>query len=184
MPSDTENLILQYRTDLDIFAKARLLEEIIARGDTKLIDLGKKISLKPSYICHIRRLVRLPEIVVDGYYSKLISVSHLFIISRLKDQDKLIVAYERVLTENLTVLQTEEMVRELLYGIKTEGKHLDSSERQSLVESLNKIGKDIKAKVAQTRIKAKLLLEIKGSPDQTSKILKKIIEHMRSLKTE
>lgn len=114
--------------------------------------------------------------IVDGYYAEDISLSHLFVISRLKDPKKIIDVYEKVLGKNLTVLATEEIVREILYGIKTEGEALTREEKESYRQQL---GKEIKLKIIQTRIKSKLEIEVKGSLAKTTKILRTILTNLK-----
>ena len=76
--------------------------------------------------------------IVDGYYSKLISISHLFMISRLKTKEDMMKIYEKVLSQNLTVLQTEAEVRDILYQIKTTGLVLDKNELKNIESLISK----------------------------------------------
>ncbi len=184
MQNDFDISISEIRRTNDIFEKAKRLNSLIRNNNIRLVDLSKKIGMKPSYICHYLRLNRLPEIVVDGYYSSLISQSHLFIISRLKDKSAIVQAYEKVLSDNLTVAQTDELIRQLLHGIKTEGEYLSAEEKEKLPEILRKNKDPISAKIIQTRIKGKFIFEVKGSPQTTSTVLKKLIDHLSVWKTQ
>lgn len=166
----------------DIFAKAKLFHHLIHEKGTRIVDLSKKFGIKPSYICHILRLNRLPEIIVDGYYSKLISLSHLFIISRLKDKKKLLEVYEQVLAKDFTVQETEEAIREILHQVKTEGSYLTKEEKETLVHNIGKDNQSVKAKIIQTRIKGKIIVEIKGSLAKTTAFIKKIVNAMTEKK--
>ena len=182
MQNEIDASIQAIQNEKDVFARAKLIEQVLKKFNLRLVDLSKKLSIKPSYLCHILRLNRLPEIVIDGYYSKLIAISHLFIISRLKDPAQVVKAYENVLSNNLTVLQTDELVREMIHGIKTEGEYLNPDEKQSFVENIKALKKNIEAKITQTRIKGKLVLEIKGSPADSSRVLKRLMKSLEALK--
>lgn len=184
MQNDFENSIAHIRQTSDIFEKAKQLNDLLKNNNLRLVDLAKKLAMKPSYVCHFLRLNRLPEIVVDGYYSSLISQSHLFIISRLKDPTAIVAAYEKILTDNLTVAQTDELVRQMLHGIKTEGEYLSSQERDKLIETFKQNNDTIKAKIIQTRIKGKFIFEVKGSPQDTTRTLKKLIERLNATSWE
>lgn len=181
MQNDQELLISQVKSQTDILEKAKILEQLIKEYDLRLQDLSNIIGIKPSYICHIRRLTRLPDIVIDGYYSKLISISHLFIISRLKQENLIVRAYEEVLSKNLTVMQTEELIREMLFGVKTTGDYLETEHKDKLLEKIKTLKKNISVKIVQTRIRGRIVLEVKGNPNYTSNILKKIIQQLQSL---
>lgn len=176
MNEQIEKLIARVKTETDPFVKANLIKSLIRDHDLRLYQLAKMVAIKPSYLCHFLRLNRLPAIVTDGFYNKDISLSHLFVISRLKEIENIATVYEKVLAKNLTVFETEELVREILYGVKTKGETLTSDEKENY---LNRFGKEIKAKIIQTRIKSKLIIEIKGSLEKTTKILRSILEQIK-----
>jgi len=166
-------LIEQLKLEVDPFAKAKLIFSLIHDHNWYLKDVAKTLSYKPSYICHYLRLNRLPEIIIDGFYSKDVSLSHLFIISRLKNPADMISAYEKVLGKNLTVLQTEELIREMLHHIKTEGESLTGDEK---IQYQTRLPKDFKLKIIQTRIKSKLIFEVKGSLTKTTKAIRQLLD--------
>jgi len=176
MNSEAEDLILRFSSETDPFIKAKILKSLISGHQLRIKDLSVKLKLKPSYLCHFLRLNRLPEIVVDGFYAKNISLSHLFVISRLKDGAKLLELYERVLANSLTVLQTEELVREILYGVKTEGEMLTEEEK---ADYYNQLDKGVRMKIVQTRVKSKLSFEVSGSLVKTTKILKNLLNRLK-----
>src|SRR3989338_9433451 len=106
MPTEIESVIEQVKKEKDIITKAKLLRFLTVDKELRIKDVSKMIEMKESYVCHILRLNKLDDMIVDGYYSKLISISHLFIISRLRTKDEIRLAYEKVISDNLTVLQT------------------------------------------------------------------------------
>ncbi len=165
----SQSLVEQLKLEADPFAKAKLIHCLISDYNWHLKDIAKILSCKPSYICHYLRLRKLPEIAIDGFYSKNISLSHLFIISRLKNKEEMTRAYEAVLTGNLTVAQTEELIREMLHHVKTEGEMLTNEEKKQFEVSLPT---EIKLKIIQTRIKSKLIFETKGSLAETTKAVR------------
>ena len=90
MIQDITPLLKQIKETNDIFEKSRLLEYLIKEKNLRVIDLANKIRYKSSYICHLLRLKKIPDVVIDGYYSKSISSSHIFILSRLNDKKQMI----------------------------------------------------------------------------------------------
>jgi hypothetical protein len=122
-----------------------------------------------------KMLRKLPDIIIDGYYAKQVSASHLFIIARLHDYVTMLTVYEKVLAENLTSPQTEDVVRELLYQVKAEGERMTDDE----IERFNrlfarKLGTDVSFKITQTRVKGKVSIEQKGNLAETTKMLRKL----------
>lgn len=180
MDNEIEGIIEKIKKEKDVFAKAKLLHYLTFEKDLKLKDIAPKLGIKPAYICHFLRLNRLPETIIDGYYAKQISVSHLFIISRLKNIQQMNDIYERILIENLTIFETEMHIREIIHQVKTESNYLSKEEKIKFIDYFLK-EKNIDVKIIQSRIKSKLIIEIKGSVNETTKkmreLMKRILDH-------
>ncbi len=176
MPDDVVEIINQILETDDYFRKAKLIQFLQNEKKVRTKHISEALSLKPAYLCHITRLNKLPEIVVDGYYSKLISVSHLFIIARLKETQHMVDVYEKALANNLTVLNTEELVREYLYQIKSDGDYISPQDLEAIIQQIKLKNKYLSIKVIQTRIKAKVVLEIKGNLKKTSQTLRSLLD--------
>lgn len=178
MPEEVSTIIEQIKQEQDFFKKATLLEFLKTQRKVRIKDLSTYLEMKPAYICHIMRLNKLPEIIKDGYYSKLVSISHLFILARLSSQNDMISAYEEVLGRNLTALQTDELVRSYLYKVTSNGEYISGEEVNEIIERIKKNHSDIHIKITQTRIKGKILIEVKGGLDLSSNIIRKIIQKL------
>ena len=175
---ETDQLIESIKQESDIIQKVKLLTRLTKDYEIKIKDIAEKMGVQSSYVCHLLRLNRLPEAIMDGYYSSSISLSHLFIISRIKDQTKIVEIYEKVLAESLTVKGTEEAVRESLYNVKTEGEYLKSDERDNFIQKITGLKKNLSLKIIQTRIKSKVIFEIKGNLDNTSKEIRNLLKRL------
>lgn len=162
MEQDVIDYIEQIKRESDYFGKTKLINFLVHQKHIRVKDLATSLGMKPSYLCHIMRLNKLSEIIMDGYYSKLISMSHLFVISLLQSQTDIMDVYEIVLRDNLTVLQTEELVRGKLHGVTSEGEYVQD-EKIKKAQLLLKTYFQADSKVTQTRTKTKLLIEWKGS---------------------
>jgi len=180
MIHDITLLLKQIKEDKDIFQKSRLLEYLIKEKNLRVIDLSNKIGYKSSYICHLLRLKKIPEVVVDGYYSKSISSSHIFILSRLNDKKQMIELYEKILGENFTVKQTENEVRNYLYQVKSVGKYIRQEDVEKLTMKVKEKYPEIDIEIIQTRIKGRVILEVKGDLEKSSKNIKLIMEKLFS----
>ena len=167
----------------DPFEKAHAILQLRKDYQVPLHIISHAIGIKSSYICHILRLLKCPTLIIDGYYSHAISISHLFIISRLNSEEKMIEAYEQILGNSLTVLQTEELIRTFLYQIKNEGEFISEDQKREFASSLDK-NNSLKTKVIQSRSKAKLIIEVRGSLLQTSYKLLQIMEKVKSIELD
>ncbi|MEK7078432.1 MAG: hypothetical protein AAB929_03835 [Patescibacteria group bacterium] len=181
MSSEVGVLIEQIKKEGDFITKAKLLRFLTVDKELRIKDVSHMIGMKESYVCHILRLNKLDDMIVDGYYSKLISISHLFIISRLRTKEEIRLAYEKVISDNLTVLQTEELVREILYEMKSTGEHIPQEEIEKAKKGVLDIFTGTKLKLIQTRVKSKLILEIKGSLADSTPIIRTILKKLTSL---
>ena len=162
MEQDIIDYIEQIKRESDYFGKTKLINFLIHQKNIRVKDLASALKLKPSYLCHVMRLNKLSEIIMDGYYSKLISMSHLFVISLLQSQTDIMDIYEVVLRDSLTVLQTEELVRKKLHGVSSDGEYIDEKKVQNLNAKIESTF-NAKTKVTQTRTKTKIFIEWKGS---------------------
>lgn len=159
------------RDTTDPFEKARAMKDTIYEVPMTLLSLASHLHVSPTYISNYLRLLRVPTIARDGYYGQLISLSHLFIIARVKAVDKMISLYERVLAEDLPTSKTEELVRDVLHNIKNEGDRMTDKTQETLIHSLKKISPALEVKVIQTRIRAKVVLSVKGPFTKTTEVL-------------
>lgn len=175
MNPDVTEVVERLRITDDIFEKGRLIKYLMKEKDFRMKDIAELLDIQPSYLAHFLRLNKLPDIIIDGYYAKQVSASHLFIIARLHDYVTMLTVYEQVLAENLTSPQTEAVVRELLYQVKTEGERMPEAEIDKITRLLErKLGADIAISITQTRVKGKIAIEKKGNLEQTTKMLRKL----------
>lgn len=170
--------IQKIQDEQDFFHKAKLIRFLQKDKQIPLKRISELLHMKPAYVCHVLRLNRLPEIIVDGYYSQLVSISHLFVIARIKDPAKMVEVYEKVLSTNATVLQTEAFTREALYQVTTKGDPLKTDEKDQLSEILKHGNSNISVHILQTRIKAKITIEIRGSLESTSQTMREMVKRL------
>jgi len=165
MQEEVLRVIDQIKKETDYFAKARLISFLVKQKQIRIKDLASSLQMKPSYLCHIMRLNKLSEVVMDGYYSKLITISHLFVLSLLKSEEDILSIYEMVLRDSLTVIQTEELVREKLHHVSSEGEYVTKEEiAKAGQEALTQYESSMKC--IQTRVKTKILFEWSGSREK------------------
>lgn len=167
-------LLNKLRVEEDVFKVSSILHQLIREEQMPLVQVSRELGAKPSYISHLLRIKKLPSIVIDGYYSKTVSLSHLFIISRLTSVDDMIKVYEQVLSGNLPTAKTEELVRELLFHVDSKGERVDKNRVDSLKSKFKDKGIDFE--VVQTRTKGRIVLEMKGNLERTSGLIEELLE--------
>lgn len=169
------NVITQIKEEKDFFQKAKLIKYLQAEKEVSLKHIAYLLDLKPSHLSHILRLLKLPMIVIDGYYSKMVSISHLFTLARLKTESDMLDVYEMIMTKNLTSPQTEEIVRKKLYGIASPKIRLTDAELAAFTKEMSELYPKVKLKLIQTRIMGKMTLELRGDTKETTALLKELM---------
>lgn len=166
-------LLEKLRSEEDVFKVSALLHELIRDEQVPLVKVSRELGAKPSYISHLMRIKKLPSIIVDGYYSKSVSLSHLFIISRLNNVDDMIKVYEQVLAHSLPTARTEELVREILFHVDSKGERANKQTVEALKDKFKKRGVDLE--VVQTRTKGRISLEMKGNLEVSSRFIEELM---------
>lgn len=181
MGDEISEIYDQFLQEKDIFKRAQLLTSLKRDKGVRVTDISKHLKMKSSYVSHILRLNKLPALVIDGYYSKAITPTHLYILARLHNHQQMVAAYEHVLANNLSVFDTEILVRTVLYGIKSVGEYLSVDEVRAFTVLMKKI--EIGAKIIQSRIRSKIILELKGDLLTSSTKLREIMKLVEKLPT-
>lgn len=181
MKEEDLKIIQQIKEEPDFFNKAKLIQYISHEREVPIKDIASHLEMQSSYVCHIMRLNKLPPLIIDGYYSKLVSLSHLYIIARLKTQEDMIKAYETVLSDSLTALQTERLVREVLFSVSSVGEKLSREEIEVFTENVRKGKKAVSVSILQTRIKGRVAIEVKGNLEQTTQWIRQFIAGFKAI---
>ncbi|MDA1316815.1 MAG: hypothetical protein O3B87_02200 [bacterium] len=172
-------LIHTLTTENDILKKARIIDVLRNEYEIRLPEIAAHLSKHPSYISHIHRLLRVPQLVIDGYYSQQISATHLMILSRLQTPAEIEEAYEEVLTNNLTSTQTELVVRRMKYDVVSDNQSIPPNELKK-IEVLLQDTLQGKVRILQSQVRSKIVIEQRGPASQTSAFIRKIVSKLKS----
>lgn len=165
----------------DPLSQAQLIVELKATTHIQNKHIAEALGMKPSNVSHLIRVTRLPEIVLDGYMSKQISFTHLILISRLKKHDEIVGLYEEILQKGYSALQTERRIREILYLVDTMGSYLNKDKIRSYENRISgSLGERVVTSIIQTRIKAKITIEMTGDLTKTSDFIDAFVTRFRS----
>ena len=176
--TSVDTLFKALAAEKDTIKKAQIISELHKDKEISLKEIASKVTIHPSYISHYLRILQLPAIVLDGYYAKQISPAHLFILSRLKKETEILKAYKEILTQELNTAQAEELIREIKFDVSTTDKKLGKVKVTDIIEDIVKEFPDVNVKIVQTRIKGKIVLELKGDTEITSEFLKQIADRI------
>jgi ParB family chromosome partitioning protein len=124
------------------------------------------------------RLLSLPDAIKDALVAGVISEGHVRPLISLGDPKLMLDLFKKILKENSTVRQTEEMARQAKGEIqkkepRTATHKLWVPELDEMAKSLEQT-QGLKASIFQTRSQAKIVLVLKGDVDVTGPKIKEI----------
>lgn len=101
------------REDLDPIEESEGIKLLIDKFNLTQEQVSEKIGKSRSAVTNSLRLLKLPENVKDLLKKGIISSGHAKAVLSLDDEEKIFSAVELIVKENLSVRQTEELVKKL-----------------------------------------------------------------------
>jgi ParB family chromosome partitioning protein len=98
------------REDLNSVDKARAFRDYLSRYSGTQEELAGRLGIDRSTVSNLIRLLDLPEEILEAVRSNQISQGHARALLGLDQPESQVVTYRRVLTEHLSVRQTEALV--------------------------------------------------------------------------
>ncbi|KXK07274.1 MAG: hypothetical protein UZ21_OP11001001135 [Microgenomates bacterium OLB22] len=172
--SDQEVLLKKITGEVDPIEKARLIQEAVLKYNVPKAKIADLLRVSRPYVSSLLRLLRLPELVIDGYYSGVITLSHLFVIGRLGDHDSMISLYEEILTNNVSSVDVDNLIRQRKHSVGSYPDRTDEKVKKALEEFFHAIDAEASITLIQTRIKGKLIVELRGDTQRTTHFFKTV----------
>ena len=136
-----------HRQDLDSIEIAlsykRLIEEIKITQEELSLKIGKKRSTITNYL----RLLKLNPIIQSGIKDNFISMGHGRAIINIKDEKKQLNVYKKIISQNLSVRNTEKFVQSLKNKPRNKINNLIPIE---IISEKEKIEKKLNRKISMT----------------------------------
>jgi len=96
----------------------RLIDECNLTQDKLADRVGKNRTTVTNYL----RLLKLPAEIQSGIQNKLITQGHAKALITIEDSKKQVTVYENIITNKLSVRETEKLIREINFPVKKEAK--------------------------------------------------------------
>ncbi len=169
------------REDLNPIERALAYRRLMDEFGLGTNEVAKRVGKSAPAVSNTVRLLTLPDAIKDALVAGVITEGHVRPLISLGDPKLMLELFKKVLHENSTVRQTEEMAR------KTKGEVEKREPRTSVdrlwAPELDDMAKKIKethtadrSEIFQSRIRARLVLEFKGGPEETTERLKKVFD--------
>lgn len=173
------------RTDLNPVERAKAFERLMAEFSLSTGDIAQRIGKSSAFVSNTMRLMSLPDAIKDGLISGIITEGHARALLGIPDVKTMIEAYKQLITEGGTVRRAEELARrmrekmgdqrsgraDIQYIVSEEIDRIEERLRSALTGMLprNKI------KLTRSHRETKIVIWLKGTPEETEPSLQKII---------
>ena len=172
------------REDLNPIEKGLAYKRLIDEFGLGTNEVAKRVGKSAPTVSNTIRLLSLPDAIKDALIAGVISEGHVRPLISLGDSKLMLELFKRVLRENSTVRQTEEMARQVKSEVQK--KEPRAKGDRLYIPELDEIGKEIRTKheldkvdVFQSRSLARMTIIIKGDPDKTTPKLKEIYKLLK-----
>ncbi len=169
------------REDLNPIERALAYKRLIDEFGLGTNEVAKRVGKSAPTVSNTIRLLSLPDAIKDALVAGVITEGHVRPLISLGDPKLMLELFKKILKENTTVRQTEELAR----GIKSEVQQKEGrTEKDKLwVPELDEMAKNIEKKlelqnvnVFQSRSQARIVMVVRGDVDVTTPKLKKIYQ--------
>jgi len=176
------------RVDLNSIDRAKAFEKLQNEFQLTPTQISERIGKSPSYISNSMRLLKLPDALKDGLLGGLISEGHARALSAIQDAKLMIEAYKIVLKENASVRRAEDLARRMkvqsgqpLASNPGHRPYLVSKEIDAWAKKLQSFfGEKSKVKLTRSKRETKVIIALKGDPDETQERLNTILSLVSS----
>ena len=169
------------REDLNPIERAQAYRRLIEEFGLGTNEVARKVGKSAPTVSNTIRLLSLPDAIKDALVAGVITEGHVRPLISLSDSKLMLDLFRRILKENSTVRQTEEMARQTKGEI--EKKEPGNKSHKLWVPELDEMAKNLEAKqafdkvsISQSRTQAKVTIVIKGDIDITGPKVKQLYE--------
>ena len=167
------------REDLNPIEKALAYKRLIDEFGLGTNEVAKRVGKSAPAVSNTIRLLSLPDAIKDALVAGVISEGHVRPLVSIGDQRLMLDLFKKILRENSTVRQTEDMARRT--KAEVEKKEPRTNQSRLWVPELDEMAKNVEKKydlskvnVYQSRSIARITIAIKGDVNETTAKVKEI----------
>lgn len=172
------------REDLNPIERALAYRRLIDEFGLGTTEVAKRVGKSVPTVSNTIRLLSLPDAIKDALVAGVITEGHVRPLLSLGEHKLMLDVFKTILRDNYTVRQTEEYARKVKGEVQekepTHNKEiLYIPEQDQMAKAIqewliDEVVKKVKVKIAQSRSKAKVLIEVTGTPEETTKKIEAI----------
>lgn len=168
------------REDLNPIERALAYKRLIDEFGLGTNEVAKRVGKSAPTVSNTIRLLSLPDAIKDALVAGVITEGHVRPLISLGDPKLMLELFKKILRENSTVRQTEEMARQVKGEVQK--KEMVGEKTQLWVPELDEMAKEIEQKVEginkvsvfQSRSMARIVIVARGDQETTTTVLKKL----------
>lgn len=167
------------REDLNPIERALAYKRLIDEFGLGTNEVAKRVGKSAPTVSNTIRLLSLPDAIKDALVAGVITEGHVRPLISLGDPKLMLELFKKILKENSTVRQTEDLARQVKGEVQ---KKESRTENDKLwIPELDEMAKDMEKKlgfdavnVFQSRSQARIVFTVRGDVDVTTPKLKKL----------
>lgn len=177
------------REDLNPIERALAYKRLIDEFGLGTNEVAKRVGKSAPTVSNTIRLLSLPDAIKDALVAGVITEGHVRPLISLGDPKLMLELFKKILRENSTVRQTEDMARQ----VKSEVEQKEPRTRSDRlwVPELDEMGKRLmekqkfnKVQIVQSSVGARMTITIKGDVNQTTPKIKQVVEILHGASIE
>src|SRR5437868_11892201 len=167
------------REDLNPIERALAFKRLIDEFGLSTNEVARRVGKSVPTVSNTIRLLSLPDAIKDALVAGVITEGHVRPLISLGDTGLMLDLFKRILKENSTVRETEELARQAKGEIqqkepRTKVNKLWVPELDEMARALEERKKFSKVSIQQSRTSAKFTAMLKGDVDVTGPKIKEI----------
>lgn len=174
------------REDLNPIERALAYKRLIDEFGLGTNEVARRVGKSAPAVSNTIRLLSLPDAIKDALVAGVITEGHVRPLISLEDPKLMLELFKKILRENSTVRQTEELARQIKSEVQKKEPRAKSDrlwvpEQDEMAKELKqKLSLD-KASIYQSRSLARVVLIIKGDVEQTTPKIKEIYKTLAGI---
>lgn len=171
------------REDLNPIERALAYKRLIDEFGLGTNEVARRVGKAAPTISNTIRLLSLPDAIKDALVAGVISEGHVRPLVSLGDPALMLDLFKKILRENSTVRETEDMARKVKSEI--ENKEPRTPKTKMYVPELIAMAQSLKTKMEYDRVDfnqshktLKIIIEMKGTPEVTTPKIKELVEKL------
>ncbi|OGH23445.1 MAG: hypothetical protein A2629_00160 [Candidatus Levybacteria bacterium RIFCSPHIGHO2_01_FULL_41_15] len=177
------------REDLNPIERALAYRRLIDEFGMGTNEVAKRVGKSAPTVSNTMRLLSLPDAIKDALVAGVITEGHVRPLVSIGDQKLILDLFKKILKENSTVRQTEDMARRT--KIEVEKKEPRTQTDRLWVPELDEMSKNLEKKldldkvtIYQSRSLARIVIAIRGDIEETTPKIREIYEALLKIAKE